>query len=235
MSNPLYPVSKNSVGKRIPIIPSINYDTKQYFMEGSECIEEVNVAGVLFDTAPLKPGMSCDVYALSNANQLINQGLIDVADTLSYDSRIKYVYVSIGGSIMKFDLHGVKNADAVASLHGDTRGMNYNLTTDRLRINKDSLDYLGQPFNYRHVLATFNTELTLSLFLSGRVDNSRGQCSFDKGNVYIESATSSGVDAVVNAKYITPLVQATIGDCYITGFELDLAIEPRNDDPATAS
>mgnify|MGYP006321329455 CR=1 FL=1 len=233
MDLPLYPISNKIIGDRFPIVPVIKHDNKQCFMSGSECIEDVNVFGTLISTAPLKPGTSIDLDSNSNIINLINKGFIDAAFALSPNSSIKYIYVEVGGSIMKFDMDCVKTAQAVPVLTGDTRVMRYDLTVDFLHIGKKSLDYLGTPFNYHHVLGQFDTELVLRLSLTGTIDPVGMRCKFGTGNAYIGHTVSSKVDSeVVNKQYIDPLIKAVIGECNIVGFELDLSIDSLMTDPA---
>lgn len=232
MDLPLYPISNKIIGDRFPIVPVIKHDNKQCFMSGSECIEDVNVFGTLISTAPLKPGTSIALDSNSNIINLINKGFIDVAFALSPNSSIKYIYVEVGGSIMKFDMAGIKTAQAVPILTGDTRVMQYGLTLDFLHIGKKSLDYLGAPFNYHHVLEQFDTELVLRLSLTGVIDPACLLCKFGTGNAYIDHTVSSKVDSeLVNKQYIDPLIKTVIGECNIVGFELDLSIDSLRTDP----
>lgn len=176
-----YPIQQDTISRKL--IPAIAPDlsNEDLFLTkwlGKSLVTNVTIGGLTIETAPLRPGTKLDLLGNSNANLLIQKGLMDVSDTIDPVARIKEVYLDVCGDLVVWNVLNEPTAVSVPELVGDTRGIKFDLRADGLSIGCDTRNYFGQHLIIRDWLHQQEGELALTAIVRGHVATSRGTASF---------------------------------------------------------
>lgn len=204
-----------------PYYPIINSGSKGHFLQGHEVIQTVHAQGVTLETAPLKPGNTVDLLGISAINQYISQDKLSVADTIDPLIHLKNIYISIGGSLLKFCVRDQHEAVGMAAPHGDTHQTNIAFNTDKLVIDEHTLDVNGQPFNYAHVLKRHGLEINLAARFGAGIETQKGIGRFDQGGVHFKGVGSRLNLSEEILTFATALIHEVVGTIEFVGFDLD--------------
>lgn len=167
--------------ERLPVIPVMTDDTDKFFAHGGNIEYTAFNRGISFQTGPLAMGIAIDLMALSQATDLITKRVLDVTATISPDACISSIYVEIGGSVLRFVVKDWVNAKGQPQLIGDSRGLNFLLSSDRFLLTADCLDIHGRPPSWVRQLDLAEAEINLRISLSGVLKTARGTVEFNTG------------------------------------------------------
>lgn len=173
------------------LVPVYRDESKSNFVDVTKVkIKTVPVEGFDVETAPLKFGTTIDLLGVSQNEQLLKAGVVDNTDAIDAYARLDNVYLSIGDSVVSFNVRRSPRAGAVKSVEGDSREMNFQFTTQDLLLTADTKDTDG---NAVAALSALNgLKLRVSLDVIGRM-------GVEYGNINL-NATGLEVVAVFDAQ-----------------------------------
>lgn len=204
--------------ERIPVIPVMSTDTEKFFAQGGNIEYTKHSLGVSYQTGPLAMGLAIDLMSLSQAKDLVNKRFLDVASTIDPDATISSVYVEIGGSVLRYVVKDWLNAKGQPQLIGDSRGLNFLLSSDRFLLTADSLDIHGRPPSWARQLNLANAEINLRVSLSGILKTARGTVEFSTAvaevdNVHLQDS--------LDDNRLKPVMASLFEDIKIVGVDLE--------------
>lgn len=201
-----------------------------FFADAAYGLEETIVTdqNMSITTAPLKPGVRLDLIGNSNANLLINKGMLDISDTIDPAGRLRSLYVLFDGKVVKFNVERLSRAVMQPDLIGDTRG-------SKIEFFSDDLVVTGTTRTTDQAATTVITELEsrkwhmrLSVSFNLHVSLSRGDSRSSAGEVVIDQILDESrrrVDLTVGDGLA--LVTA-LGEMKIVGYDVNLRFTNTN-------
>lgn len=173
------------------LVPVYRDESKDNFVDVTKVkVKTVPVDGFDVETAPLKFGTTIDLLGVSQTEQLLKAGVVDNTDAIDAYARLDNVYLSIGDSVVAFNVRRSPRAGAVKSVEGDSREMNFAFSTNDLLLTAETKDVNGVAVA---ALSSLNgLKLRVSLDVMGRL-------AAEYGNINL-NATGLGVVAVFDAQ-----------------------------------
>lgn len=206
------------------LIPAIDPagSNLQFFVDPALVPAEtlINEQNLSIETAPLKPGIKIDLMGNSNANLLIDAGMLEVSDSIDPAGRLKALYVKFQGKVVKFKVDRMPRAVFQPDLIGDTRGARIDFWTDDLTVSASTRTIDGVQTAAMQELESREWVLRVSVDFSGNISLSRGDSRFTNGTVDIAAILNSDRRPIdIKAGAGKTLVDS-ITDLEIVGFEL---------------
>jgi virulence-associated protein VapD len=179
-------------------------------------------------TGPLKPNVKIDLMGNSNANLLINKGMLDVSDTIDPSGRLKALYVKFDGKVVRFVVDRLPTAVFQPGLVGDTRIAKLDFITEDLVVGADTKAIDGSVSANMQELVNRKWTARISVTFTGHVSTSRGDARYgaagieidrivDEDRKLISIETGDGADLV-----------AAIGELEVIGYDLDVKFTNTN-------
>lgn len=214
------------------LIPAIDPggSNAKFFVDPALALEETIVTdqGLSITTAPLKPGVKLDLIGNSNANLLINKGMLDVSDTIDPAGRLRALYVMFEGKVVKFTTERLARAVMQPDLIGDTRGAKVEFFSDDMVVSGDSKATDQSTTSVIDELGNRGWTLHLSLSFTTHISLSRGDSRSSAGEVIVDRVLDESrrqVDLTQGAG--KDLVDA-LADLEVVGYELALRFTNTN-------
>jgi virulence-associated protein VapD len=187
-----------------------------------------NEQNMTITTGPLKPNVKIDLMGNSNANLLINKGMLDISDTIDPSGRLKALYVKFDGKIIRFVVDRLPTAVFQPGLIGDTRLAKLDFITEDLVVGEDTKAIDGTISANVQELINRKWTARISVSFNGSVSTSRGDARYgatgieidrivDEDRKLISIETGDGADLV-----------AAIGALEVVGYDLDLKFTNTN-------
>ncbi|ARV76905.1 hypothetical protein PHABIO_274 [Pseudomonas phage Phabio] len=202
----------------IPIIPVLTHGTEEFFVDKGDISYVKHSRGVSYQTGPLVVGKAINLYGLSQANDFIAAGDLDIASTVSPDASLSAIYINVRGSVLRYDISGWDETAGVAMVAGSERGLNFLFRTDRFIIGESSRDVYGVAPDWVRQLHLADLAISLRVNFSGSLQTTRGTVEFGTGKVEVltvdvfNTSTSEKLKSVVGSLF---------DDISIVGYELD--------------
>ncbi|QBX32297.1 major capsid protein [Pseudomonas phage PA1C] len=181
----------------------------------------INEQNMSIETAPLKPGGKLDLMGNSNANLLINKGMLDISDTIDPSGRLKALYVKFQGKVIKFQTERLPRAVFQPDLVGDTRGAKIDFWSDDLTVSAVTRTTDAAQTAGMKELEQRKWVLRLSMQFSGHISLSRGDSRFTIGEVTIDRILDEDKRRIDLETGDGKALADSIGEMEIVGFDLD--------------
>lgn len=211
-----------------PIIPVITHESSKVFLEGGNINYTKHSHGVSYATGPLVVGRVIDLIGVSQANDLISKGKLDVADTIYPDAKLSAVYIDVNGSILRFDVLDCKEAEGSICEMSDSHQLNYLFRTDRFLISESSRDVHGVAPDWVRQLHLADLAVSLRVNLPGSLKLSRGQVQFDAGRTEVLTVDAFGTSTNEKLKAV---VGSLFDNIRVVGYELDARFTKQTNTP----
>ncbi|MFO5736209.1 hypothetical protein, partial [Klebsiella pneumoniae] len=127
-----------------------------------------------------------DLMGNSNANLLIQRGMLEVSDTIDPAGRLKNLFVLLGGKVVKFKVDRLPRAVFQPDLVGDTRNAVIRFDSDDLVVSGDTTFIDGSADGVINDLKTAKLSLRLSVGFGGTISLSKADSKIDATNTYID-------------------------------------------------
>jgi hypothetical protein len=193
----------------IPIIPALcpTRSNEQFFLteyDGKSLINEIQFNnGHSIETAPIRTGVKLDLMSNSNAVMLINQGLIEVSDTIDPVVYLRQIFFTVGDELFSAMTVNKRGAKAQPTLLADIRGVMFNATFDSIEIDKDTLTYFGdRPYWQPMLVNELHSAISIGFKAIGRLALSRGVLEMIIEPYLFEQTGSTAVNL---SKFMTQL------------------------------
>lgn len=214
------------------LIPAIDPagSNLQFFADAAYGLEETIVTdqNMSITTAPLKPGVKLDLIGNSNANLLINKGMLDVGDTIDPAGRLRALYVEFNGKVVKFNVERLTRSVMQPDLIGDTRGAKIEFFSDDLVVTGSTRTTDQATTAILTELDTRKWTMRLSVSFNMHVSLSRGDSRSQAGDVTVDQILDESrrrVDLTVgDGKTLVD----TLGAMKIVGYEAALRFTNTN-------
>lgn len=169
-----------------PIIPALcpTRSNEKFFLtefDGKSLINEIQFNnGLSIETAPIRTGVKLDLMGNSNAALLINQGLIEVSDTIDPDVYLRQIWFTVGDELFSVMTNDKREAKAQPDLIGDTCGVMFNATFDSINIDRDTLTYFGDhPYWQPMLVNELHSVISIGFKASGTLELYRSVLELD--------------------------------------------------------
>ena len=173
----------------------------------------VNFEGVSITTAPLAFNKKIDLLAISQTDELVASGLMDITDSLDSDILLESVILKVGDERVVISTKDLVGANFIYVGQGNYREQKLHLRTKSLFITKDSVTYEGNAFKPAGALATVASgvhSVRLEGVFTGEVNINEGRIELDKPSApvvgaVVDVATKTVVTATTGATLATAL------------------------------
>lgn len=173
----------------------------------------VNFEGVNITTAPLAFNKKIDLLAISQTDELVASGLMDITDSLDSDILLESVILKVGAQRVVISTKDLVGANFIYVGQGNYREQKLHLRTKSLFITKDSVTYEGTALDPAGALATVASgvhSVRLEGVFTGEVNINEGQIELDKPSApvvgaVVDVATKTVVTATTGATLATAL------------------------------
>lgn len=180
----------------------------------------INEQNLSIETAPLKPGIKIDLIGNSNANLLIDAGMLEVSDTIDPAGRLKALYVKFQGKVVKFKVDRMPRAVFQPDLIGDTRGARIDFFTDDLSVSSVTRTIDGTQTAAMQELESREWVLRLSVDFTGNISTSRGDSRFNLGTAEVAQILNSDRRPIDTKAGVGKVLVDSIDDLEVVGFDL---------------
>ena len=169
--------------------------------------------GVSITTAPLAFKKKIDLLAISQTDELVASGLMDITDSLDSDILLESVILKVGDERVVISTKDLVGANFIYVGQGNYREQKLHLRTKSLFITKDSVTYEGSALKPAGPLATVASgvhSVRLEGVFTGEVNINEGQIELDKPSApvvgaVVDVATKTVVTATTGATLATAL------------------------------
>ena len=173
----------------------------------------VNFEGVSITTAPLAFNKKIDLQAISQTDELVASGLMDITDSLDSDILLESVILKVADERVVISTKDLVGANFIYVGQGNYREQKLHLRTKSLFITKDSVTYEGAAFKPAGALATVASgvhSVRLEGVFTGEVNINEGRIELDKPSApvvgaVVDVATKTVVTATTGATLATAL------------------------------
>lgn len=183
--------------------------------------------GNSFNTAPLKMGSKFDLIGISNHNQLVAGGVLDLSDTIDPSGAMSGLYIKAAGNgvegakVLKFKTDKLPTATFVPKLVGDTRLVAVSFETEKLKVTGATRAVGGATLEAITELDAAKWTLTLGIKVDGTISTSRGQTQFISGPVIVEGITDEDGNAIDITAGAGAALVTKLGALTAIGYDLD--------------
>ena len=179
-------------------------------------------------TGPLRPNVKIDLMGNSNANLLINKGMLDISDTIDPSGRLKALYVKLDGKIVRFVVDRLPTAVFQPGLIGDTRIAKLDFITEDLVVGADTKAIDGSVSAQMQELANRKWTARISVTFTGHVSTSRGDARYGAAGIEIDRIVDEDRKLIsIETGDGKTLVDA-IGELEVVGYDLDVKFTNTN-------
>lgn len=179
-------------------------------------------------TGPLKPNVKIDLMGNSNANLLINKGMLDISDTIDPSGRLKALYVKFDGKVIRFVVDRLPTAVFQPGLIGDTRIAKLDFITEDLVVGADTKAIDGSVSAQMQELVNRKWTARVSVTFTGHVSTSRGDARYGAAGIEIDRIVDEDRKLIsIEAGDGKTLVDA-IGELEVVGYDLDVKFTNTN-------
>lgn len=214
------------------LIPAIDPagSNSQFFVDPALGLEETIVTdqGLSITTAPLKPGVKLDLIGNSNANLLINKGMLDISDTVDPAGRLRALYVMFEGKVVKFTVDRLARSVMQPDLIGDTRGAKIEFFSEDLIVTGLTRATDQSATSVITELESRKWTMRLSLGFSMHVSLSRGDSRSSAGEVTVDQIMDENRRRVDLTQGAGKDVVDALTDLEIIGYEVALRFTNTN-------
>ena len=180
-----------------------------------------NEQNLTITTAPLKANVRLDLMGNSNANLLIQRGMLEVSDTIDPAGRLKNLFVLLGAKVVKFKVDRLPRAVFQPDLVGDTRNAVIRFDSDDLVVSGDTTFIDGSADGVINDLKTAKLSLRLSVGFGGTISLSKGDSKFGATDTYVDKVLNEDGQVMDNADPAVKAILDQLTDLAVIGFELD--------------
>jgi virulence-associated protein VapD len=179
-------------------------------------------------TGPLRPNVKIDLMGNSNANLLINKGMLDISDTIDPSGRLKALYVKFDGKVIRFVVDRLPTAVFQPGLVGDTRQAKLDFVTDDLVVGADTKAIDGSISANMQELVNRKWTARVSVSFSGHVSTSRGDARYGAAGIEIDRIVDEDRKLISIESGDGADLVAAIGDLEVVGYDLDVKFTNTN-------
>lgn len=209
----------------IALIPAIDPSgsNEQFFVDAALIPPETikNEQNMAITTAPLKANVRLDLIGNSNANLLIQRGMLEISDTIDPAGRLKHLYVKFEGKVLKFKVDRMPRSVFQPDLVGDTRNATIRFDSDDIVVSGDSLAIDGTATSVITELKTRGWSIRLSLGFGGTISLSRGDSKFGANPVYVDRVLNQDRRELDKTDAVVKAMLDKLDDLEVVGFDLD--------------
>ncbi|QBJ02697.1 major head protein [Pseudomonas phage Psa21] len=214
------------------LIPAVDPDGSnlKFFTDPTVVPHHVvtNEQNMTITTGPLKPNVKIDLMGNSNANLLINKGMLDISDTIDPSGRLKALYVKFDGKIIRFVVDRLPTAVFQPGLIGDTRQAKLDFITEDLVVGEDTKAIDGTVSANVQELVNRKWTARISVSFNGHVSTSRGDARYGTTGIEIDRIVDEDRKLIsIESGDGKDLVDA-IGELEVVGYDLDLKFTNTN-------
>ena len=211
------------------LFPAVTAGNQANFVAASDVAvtPKEDERGHSFNTAPLKMGAKFDLIGISNHNQLVAGGVLDVGDTIDPAGSLKALYIKAAGNgtepaqVLKFMTSKLPSATFVPKLVGDTRLVAVSFETEKLKVTGAKRGVGGGTLEAITDLATAKWTLLIGIKVDGTISVSRGQTHFISGVPTIEGIVDEDGQPVDITSGAGAALVAKLGALTAIGYDLD--------------
>jgi hypothetical protein len=128
---------------------------------------------VPFETAPLRFGQMYSLLGVSQTDVLVEQGVVDVTDSIDPAVNLHRIYVDVAGEVVVFTVHSMASSSFAFDTLANYRELQLDFTAQDLFLEADTLTYDGRSLT-TFVPVTLETKLQLKIQVGGRLNIESG-------------------------------------------------------------
>lgn len=211
----------------VPIASDQNVAAQKAFVDDSVIPhEEVELEdGSSVPTAPLAIGQKFDLIGISNQQNLITGGKLDISDTIDPAITLKNIYVQIGtGSdkaVVKFVTQRIPTATFQPNLIGDTRDANLLFRTEDLVLSGEKTAVDGSTPAAITAIKDAGYNVRLSVNVNGFVSLSNGNTSITSVSPAVDKILNEDGTRISQTGADGEAIVTALGDMQVVGYDLD--------------
>lgn len=206
-------ILRNDGTLAIPVLRSAGAGKNDDLFMAGAAGQVVNFEGVSITTAPLAFNKKIDLLAISQTDELVASGLMDITDSLDSDILLESVILKVDKERVVISTKDLVGANFIYVGQGNYREQKLHLRTKSLFITKRSVTYEGAALDPAGALATVASgvhSVRLEGVFTGEVNINEGQIELDKPSApvvgaVVEVATKTVVTATTGATLATAL------------------------------
>ena len=174
-------------------------------------------------TAPLKPGVTSDLLALSQQDLMLQAGQNDQTDALDPALTLTAVYIKTTVAtgvtkVIKVDTSAMAGADLNAAVQGNGVQSSLNLVTTDVLVTLGTTDYAGNAISQFSAIATNRVRLGFSAF--GNVLMDTAACTVNFTPVAVSTVVDSTGSQLSTASGTGATIAALFADATIVGYDI---------------
>ena len=206
-------ILRNDGTLAVPVLRSAGAGKNDDLFMAGAVGQVVNFEGVSITTAPLAFNKKIDLLAISQTDELVASGLMDITDSLDSDILLESVILKVADERVVISTKDLVGANFIYVGQGNYREQKLHLRTKSLFITKDSVTYEGAAFKPAGALATVASgvhSVRLEGVFTGEVNINEGRIELDKPSApvvgaVVDVATKTVVTATTGAALATAL------------------------------
>ena len=214
------------------LIPAVDPDGSnlKFFTDPAVVPHHVvtNEQNMTITTGPLKPNVKIDLMGNSNANLLINKGMLDISDTIDPSGRLKALYVKFDGKIIRFVVDRLPTAVFQPGLIGDTRQAKLDFITEDLVVGEDTKAIDGTVSANVQELVNRKWTARISVSFNGHVSTSRGDARYGTTGIEIDRIVDEDRKLISITDGDGKTIVDAIGELEVVGYDLDVKFTNTN-------
>lgn len=150
-----------------------------------------NIEGMSIPTAPLKAGTTVNLLGLSQTDALLQDGMMDITDSIDPSVVLRRVYLKVGADKVSFDTQNLPLATFIQSGQSNYREMHLNFKTESLMMNKNSKQVDGSALVDSAAIVSSDLIVRLSMTVSGTCDLQTGETSVFGNMIRVHSVSNA--------------------------------------------
>jgi len=211
------------------LIPAKTSSSAAHFVADADVGAEskTDERGNSYNTAPLRFNAKFDLIGISNHNQLVSSGVLELSDTLDPAGSMKNLYIKAAGNgtesaaVLKFKTDKMQTATFVPKLIGDTRSIAVSFETEKLKVGNGVRSIGGATLEAITELEAAKLTILLGIKVDGTISTSRGSCQFIAGEVTVEGIIDEDGEMFDHLSGAGAAIVAKLGALTAIGYDLD--------------
>lgn len=211
------------------LIPAVVAGNAAHFVAAADVapVAKTDDRGNSYNTAPLKMNSKFDLIAVSNYNQLVAAGALDISDTIDPAGHLQALYIKATGNgteapqVLRFKTDRLPTAVFTPKMVGDSRQIAVSFETEKLKVVGTTRSVAGASLEAIDDLAAADYTLLLGVKVDGSLSVSRGGCQFISGPVTVEAIKDADGADIALASGAGAAIIAKLGTLTAIGYDLD--------------
>jgi hypothetical protein len=180
----------------------------------------VLLEGEPIETAPLATGKKLSLLGISQTDTLLNNGLMDVTDSIDTGTVLQTIYLKVGNDILQYNVANLPLSNFIYSVQNNYRVMTLNFDTTSVLLNKNTKQTDGSALVDLAPVVTQDLIVRIALNISGTINIETADTVVYGNNASVFSVQNAAGELLDLASSPASDVVTLFANATVVGYEL---------------